>query len=100
MHLKHSAVEKCYEARKIHILILEELKIREILLIKCRQDDQEKLIVPGKIEGKRHRGRFPWRWLDEIKNITAQSIQTSLREAMENSGLSMHINHNVTILQP
>ncbi|XP_071554988.1 uncharacterized protein [Temnothorax nylanderi] len=84
-----------WTARRTNVSILKELNITDRLSTICRrrvlqyfghitrrnQDNLEKLIVQGKVEGKRPRGRSPSRWLDQIKDITGQPLQKNLREA-------------------
>ena len=39
-----------------------------------RADSFEKTLMPGKIEGRRRRGRWRMRWLDGITNLTHMSL--------------------------
>lgn len=80
---------------RTNISILNELRIKDRLSTICRRrilqffghisrrenDNLERLIVQGKVEGKRPRGRSPTRWIDQIKEITGKSLQTNIRAA-------------------
>ena len=48
-------------------------------------DSLEKIIIQGKMEGRRKRGRQKTRWLDGIKNITGMDIDTAYRCAQDRS---------------
>ncbi|KPJ02584.1 hypothetical protein RR46_09787 [Papilio xuthus] len=39
------------------------------------------MVVVGKIEGKRSRGRSPTRWSDQVQTILGLNITTALRQA-------------------
>jgi len=41
----------------------------------------EKLVVQGKVEGKRSRGRSPKRWLDQIEEVTNRKLERLVRDA-------------------
>jgi hypothetical protein len=38
----------------------------------------EKLMIEGKIEGKRNRGRILMRWIDQIKTITGYPLREAI----------------------
>lgn len=44
-------------------------------------DNLDRLIVQGKLEGRRPRGRSPKRWADQIKDLTNTSIIEATRDA-------------------
>lgn len=65
------------------------------------QDNLEKLIVQGRIESKRSRGRSPSRWLNQVRDIAGQSLLTSAKLRTDKDGKSRFSNvhsHNVVIL--
>ena len=49
----------------------------------CRRGDVaiERLVVQGKVEGCRPRGRSPMRWTDQIKAAVGGPLHTSIRKA-------------------
>lgn len=81
-----------WTARRTNVSILKELQITERLSKECRrrilaffghisrkgEDCLEKLIVQGKVEGRRPRGRSPTRWLDQVKLMTQAPLQETL----------------------
>jgi len=85
--------------KRTNASILEELDIHDRLSTRCRRNilkyfghvirrdkaGLEKLVVQGKVERKRPRGRSPTRWIDQIKT-SEKPLQTSLREAEDRSG--------------
>jgi hypothetical protein len=82
-------------ARRTNESILEELQIqtRERLLSKIqrgiikffghiiRQDGLEKLVMQGKMDGKRERGRSLNRYIDQVAGLTGLSIYNLVRQA-------------------
>lgn len=88
--------------------ILNELRIKDRLSTICRRrilqffghisrrenDNLERLIVQGKVEGKRPRGRSPTRWIDQIKEITGKSLQTNIRAAEDRQQWRRSINQH------
>jgi hypothetical protein len=82
-------------ARRKNDSILEELRIqtRERLLSKVqrgiikflghivRQDGLEKLVIQGKVDGKRKRGRSLNRFIDQVAGLTGLSIYNLVRQA-------------------
>ena len=84
------------EKDKFNVSILAELKIVNRLSSLClkrvlqffghiaRKEDNslEKLIVVGRIEGSRGRGRYPTRWTDQVKTATGTSVVGAMRTAM------------------
>ncbi|XP_072934917.1 uncharacterized protein [Epargyreus clarus] len=80
-------------AHRTNVSILKQLSIRTRLSTICLQrileyfghiarksgDNLEKLMVTGKIEGKRPRGRSPIRWSDQVRT----SLHTSVHDAMQ-----------------
>lgn len=75
--------------------ILQELNITERLsktiqrsilkyfghIMRRKDDSLEKLIVQGKIEGKRPRGRSPTRYVDQVSGATGTSVYDCIRTA-------------------
>lgn len=84
-----------WTAKRTNKSILDQLKITTRLSTICyrrvlsyfghiarrQPDNLDKLVIVGKVEGKRLRGRSPTRWSDQIQNITGLSIPTALRQA-------------------
>lgn len=82
-----------WTARRTNASILEEIKPVQRLssmtygrILKffghiSRHDNLEKLVVQGRPEGKRKRGRSPTRWTDVISKLTKASIVTAARQA-------------------
>lgn len=75
--------------------ILKELKVKERLSstvqlrilkffghITRNERSIERLVVQGRVEGRRPRGRSPTRWTDSIKKITQNSMAECSRNAM------------------
>lgn len=48
-----------------------------------RHDNMERLVVQGRPEGKRKRGRSPTRWTDVISKLTETSINGATRQAVD-----------------
>ncbi|CAH2217152.1 jg1490 [Pararge aegeria aegeria] len=84
-----------WTAFRPNVSILEELKVKERLssTVQIRilkffghitrdKHSMERLVVQGKVEGKRSRGRSPTRWTDIIKATT----QTSIVQCSRNAG--------------
>ncbi|KAI5631100.1 hypothetical protein NE865_16193 [Phthorimaea operculella] len=44
-------------------------------------DNLEKLVIFGKVEGKRSRGRSPSRWVDQVKQLVGAPVTDALRKA-------------------
>ncbi|KAI8437457.1 hypothetical protein MSG28_011780 [Choristoneura fumiferana] len=76
-----------WTAHRTNVSILKELNIQERLSstvqirilkffghITRNEDSMERLVVQGKVEGKRSRGRSPTRWTDLIKSVTHSNI--------------------------
>lgn len=84
-----------WTARRTNQSILNELGITDRLSTTCRkrilhyfghitgtdEDNLEKFIGQGKVEGRKPRGPFPSRWLEQIKNFTGHPLQTNLRDS-------------------
>ena len=85
-----------WTAKRTNISILQELKIEHRLSSIClkhvlqffghiarrSEDNLEKLIVVGGVEGSRGRGRSPARWTDQIKVATGTSLVGAIRTAV------------------
>jgi len=94
--------------RKINSSILAVLNVETRLAVVCKQrilrffghiikrdgSSLEKLIIEGKIEGKRSRGRTPMRWIDQIKTVTGYPLEEAIRSG-ENRELWKEIVANV-----
>ncbi|KAK9871609.1 hypothetical protein WA026_012988 [Henosepilachna vigintioctopunctata] len=76
-----------WTARRTNISIIEELNIETRLVTKINQsilryfghiarrgDSMERLMVEGKVEGRRTRGRAPKRWIDQIKTLVGHNL--------------------------
>ncbi|KMQ81702.1 endonuclease-reverse transcriptase [Lasius niger] len=104
-----------WTAHRTNISILNELEIKDRLSTICRRgilryfghitrrdhNNLERLIVQGRIEGRRPRGRSPSRWIYQIKEITGKSIQVNARETEDKVGdakSSNTHNHGITTL--
>lgn len=84
-----------WTAKRTNKSILDQLKIKSRLSIVCIQrilgyfghvarrgpDNLEKQIMLGRVEGKRSRGRAPYRWSDQVKEVLNLPITTALRLA-------------------
>ena len=82
-----------WTARRTNVSILNEVKPTQRLLSATyarilrffghisRHDTMERLVIQGKPEGKRRRGRSPTRWTDTISKLTEKSFVTAAREA-------------------
>ncbi|PZC83042.1 hypothetical protein B5X24_HaOG208910 [Helicoverpa armigera] len=79
---------------RTNVSILKELHIKQRLssIVQLRtlkmfghiirnEDSMERLVVQGRIEGQRPRGRSPTRWTDLIKSVTSSSIVECARNA-------------------
>ena len=49
--------------------LISKLKLQYFGLLMRRADSLEKTLMPGKIEGRRRKGRQRMRWLDGITNL-------------------------------
>jgi len=76
-----------WTAYRTSVSILNELGIRERILryfghiTQREHNNLERLIVQGKMEGRTPRGKSPSRWIDQIREITGETLQTILRDA-------------------
>ncbi|KAI8429179.1 hypothetical protein MSG28_007716 [Choristoneura fumiferana] len=80
---------------RTNLSILEELQVKERLssIVRSRilryfghvtrrgEHSIERLVVQGRVNGKRSRGRSPMRWTDQIKALTNTPLNTCAREA-------------------
>lgn len=84
-----------WTAKRTNVSILNELRVQQRLSSICYQrilrffghivrrpgENLEKLVVQGKVEGKRSRGRSPKRWLDQIEEMTDRKLERLVRDA-------------------
>ena len=59
--------------------LMLKMKLQYFGHLMLRDDSFEKILMLGKIEGRRRRGRQRMRWLDEVSNSMAMSL-SELRE--------------------
>ena len=62
--------------------LMLKLKLQYFGYMMCKADILEKTLMPGKIEGKRRRGRHRMRWLVDIIDSTDMSL-SKLREIVK-----------------
>lgn len=88
-----------WTAKRTNKSILDQLGIKTRLSAVCYQrilgyfghiarrqpDNLDKLVVVGKVEGKRPRGRSPSRWCDQVTTHTGLSVTNAMREAENRS---------------
>lgn len=85
-----------WTARRTNESILRQLGIQTRLSTKVsqqylryfghiarRSDGMEKLIIEGKIEGKRPRGRSPSRWIDQLKTLAGENMHEAVHHAQD-----------------
>ena len=82
-----------WTARRTNVSILNEIKPSQRLssstyarILKffghiSRHDNMEKLVVQGRPEGKRKRGRSPTRWTDAISKLMKTNVSVAARQA-------------------
>ena len=76
-----------WTAHRTNISIIEELKIETRLVTRLNQSilryfghitrrgtSIERLMVEGKVEGRRSRGRSPKRWVDQVKTLVGHNL--------------------------
>ena len=102
-----------WTAKRTNKSILDQLKVTTRLSTICYQrvlsyfghiarrqpDSLDKLVVLGKVEGKRPRGRSPTRWSDQIRAITGLTLPAALRRAEDRAGWKQFINVSVKAFQ-
>ena len=72
-----------------------KLKLQYLCHLMRRADSLEKTLMPGKIEGRRRRGRQRMRWVDGIINSKDMSL-SKLREIVKNREAWHATLHGVT----
>lgn len=86
-----------WTARRTNESIIQELNITERLstsiqsrilkyfghVMRRDTDCMEKLIIQGKVPGRRPRGRSPSRWIDQLSKITHKPLHTLVHEAQD-----------------
>lgn len=89
-----------WTAKRTNVSILNQLKIKTRLSTICQQrilayfghlmrrgdDNLEKLVIVGNVNGKRSRGRSPTRWTDQLKVAPSNKFCDAVRLAMDRSG--------------
>ena len=83
-----------------------KLRLQYFGHLRRREDSLEKILMLGKCEGKRRRGRRRMRWLDRVIEATNMNL-TKLREALEDrrawcalgSMESRRVGHDLTTKQ-
>ncbi|CAH2240958.1 jg9694 [Pararge aegeria aegeria] len=89
-----------WTAKRTNISILEQLRINNRLSTLCYKNvlsyfghigkrlpsNMYKLILVGKVAGKRPRGRSPRRWSDQVKSHTGLPITEAIKKAEEQDG--------------
>ncbi|CAH0699720.1 unnamed protein product [Spodoptera exigua] len=58
-------------------------KILEFFGHRRDNDNLEKLLITGKVEGKRPRGRSPIRWTDQIRTTLNTTVHDALHSAAD-----------------
>ena len=59
------------------------LKLQYFSYLMCRGNSLEKILMLGKIEGKRRKGRQRMRWLDSINGINGHEFEQTLQDSEE-----------------
>ena len=84
-----------WTAKRTNASIIYELQIKQRLSSDCYQqilrffghivrrpgDNLEKLMVQGRVEGTRSRGRSPKRWLDQVEEMSDRNMEQLIRDA-------------------
>ena len=68
-----------------HEYLLEGLmlKLQYFSYLMCRGDSLEKILMLGKTEGKRRKGRQRMRWLDSINGLNGHELEHTLQDSEE-----------------
>lgn len=96
--------------RRTNVSIINELNITNRLSCKIRlkqlkyfghimrksPDNMERLIIQGKVEGRRPRGRSPTRWIDQITTSCSKPMHDVI-EMTKDRGAWRKIIHDVTL---
>lgn len=91
-----------WTAHRTNVSILQQLNIKKRLSsfisqqylkyfghIARKPEAMEKLIIEGKVEGRRPRGRSPSRWVDQLKHLTGETLQQAIHHAQDRDSWQM-----------
>jgi hypothetical protein len=83
----HRTNESILEELKIKRRLSDEIQLRIIRhfgrIMRRELDNMESLIIQGKFEGTRRRGRSEMRWIDQITKSTGKRMHALTKEALD-----------------